>query len=311
MNSTVLAAVDTLSAPKQNELNPRATRYGMLPIWSMPVQSKAFYVWEIPANMVFPFRPFVGEVVRAANNEVLATDERMPASQVADMYVMSPYFLEFTALNALQDETKAQQVAEILYNPSTCTKYARELGNKCIHCWINYLNGEATERVAQLLGTGNEVSNAAMASIDLLREGFGKALAEASRRVDVAVRDIDDPKSGKTMFYDADYTNVYHTHNDRPQYKTTTAANSNIGQQIADAILAGQKAPAGIDEDKLAAILRKMEELETKVAAYEKVSEPDRPDGVAYTPDLKTDTAREAKKKFLIEKIENAETGDE
>jgi hypothetical protein len=52
----------------------------------------------------------------------------------------------------------------------------------------------------------------------------------------VAVRDIDDPKSGKTMFFDTDYLNVYHTHADRPTYKTSTSANANVGTQIADAL---------------------------------------------------------------------------
>lgn len=234
--SKAFAAVDTLPKADKKVINPRATRYGMLPIWDLPTLAKDFYVWSIPANTVFPFRPFVGEVIKDINDNVLHVTERMPQDQILDLYNMTTFFVELTPLAQLNDEAKAARVVEVLANPSMCDKYPVELGNSCVTCWFKDSLTKMEDRIKEEFKDDAELRKTARDSMKILQEAFTKAIDEARRKVDVAIRDIDDPKSGKTMFFPADYLNVYHTHADRPVYKTSTNANANVGTQIAEAL---------------------------------------------------------------------------
>jgi hypothetical protein len=273
--SKAFAAVGTLPKSDRKVLNPRATRYGLLPIWPVATSSRDFYVWEIPANTVFPFRPFIGEVGQDINGNVLYTTERMPNDQILDMYSLSQFFTELEPLNKLGDEEKAQQVADVLMNPTICEKYPTELGHQCATCWFKDSLTNMEDRIKTLEDA--DTRKAARECMVLLRAGLTKAIEEARRQVDVAIRDIDDPKSGKTMFYEIDYTNVYHTHADRPTYKTSTS-NANVGTQIAEAIqaLAGKSAEPQIDVAKLVAeaVAEATKDLREKVASYEAQLEP-------------------------------------
>lgn len=237
MNSKSFATVDTLPKSDKKNLNPRATRYGLLPIWSMPTASRDFYVWEIPANTVFPFRPFIGETGQDVNGNVTYTHERMPQDQILDMFNSTQFFVELEPLARLGDETKAQRIADTLSNPNPCDKYPVELGTGCVTCWFKDSLLDMETRIKSEFSDDAELRKAARECMTLLRAGLTKAIDEARRQVDVAIRDIDDPKSGKSMFFDRDYKNVYHTHADRPTYKTSSSS-ANVGEQIASAIQA-------------------------------------------------------------------------
>lgn len=202
-------------------------------------------MWEIKADEVFPFRPFIGETVRDINDKILSQTERLPADQILDMYTLSPYFIELPSLAELNDEAAVQLVVSVLQSPRVCEKYPIELGQSCATCRLKDAFTDLPDRIQENLAQYPNLLAAANDAAAKLKDGLSKAIDEARRRVDVAIRDIDDPKSGKSMFFDTDYTNVYHTHADRPQYRTSTQ-NSNIGQQIADALreFSGPKAEA-------------------------------------------------------------------
>lgn len=235
MSKSAFAAVDTLPKADKKSINPRATRYGVVPIWSIPTSSRDFYVWEIPANAVFPFRPFTGEVGYDVYGKELYRVERMPADQVNDMYTISKFFIELTPLAGLEDEARAQRVADILANPFECEKYPVEVGTDCAMCWSKYLRTQVNDVIASEFAEDKELKKVAKECVNKLLAGLTEAIEEARRQVDVAIRDIDDPKSGKSMFFDHDYKNVFNIHADRPQYKTTTS-NADVGAQIAGAI---------------------------------------------------------------------------
>ena len=253
-NTSAFASVNTLPKKQPQHLNPRATQYGMSPIWIVPTKSTDFYVWEMPANSVFPFRPFTGEVVRDLNDKILIEVERMPADQILDMYSLNQFFVELNALSSLNDESKVEAVINVLQNPKVCDKYPVELGTQCAFCRVNDLLTYAPKRIQEAFAGNQELLQAATDTALAMKNGLSKAIDEARRRVDVAVRDIDDPKSGKSMFFDSDYLNVFHTHANRPTYKTSTS-NADIGTQIADAIkaVAGQKEAPVVDIEAIVA----------------------------------------------------------
>lgn len=266
------------SVPKQtvksvdgSTLDPRATRYGIIPIFSQQTASRDFYVWEIPANKVFPFRPFIGEIGQDHKGRELYRTERLPADQIADLQRMTAYFAELPELAKL-DEVRAEIVANVLVNPKTCTKYAIELENSCASCWLEYLySNEFADRVRGL--EGNDLQRAANSSVATLKEALQKAIGRARELVDEAIRDIDDPTKGKRQFYDKDYLNIYHTHTDRPKYKTQTS-NVDSAQAIADAIKAiAQPAPAqsGVSVEQFEQLLAMATEMKAKLDEYEKV----------------------------------------
>lgn len=283
--SKAFAAVNTLPKSDKKHINPRATRYGMLPIWSMATSARDFYVWRIPANQVFPFRPFIGEIGQDVNGNQTYVNERMPQDQILDMYNSSQFFLELEPLARLNDEARAQTVVDVLANPTICDRYPLELGHECATCWYMDSVTRMDDRIKALEDA--ELRKVARECAALLRAGLQKAIEEARRQLDVAIRDIDDPKSGKAMFYDHDYKNVYHTHSDRPTYKTSTS-NTDVGAQIASAIqnLANKSnepsAPA-VDLAKLVtdAVAEATRDLREKLAKYEQaepeIKEPEAP----------------------------------
>jgi hypothetical protein len=270
--SNAFAQVGT--APKQDKavINPRATRYGLLPIWPAQTSSRDFYVWKIPSNSVFPFRPFIGEIGRDMNDRIMYTTERLPEDQITDMYALTPFFIELDPLAKLGDEMQAQRIAEVLANPTECSKYPFEVGKSCTTCWLKDILTDMDARISAVLADDPKLQRVARECAGILREGLSKAIDEARRELDVAVRDIDDPKSGKSMFYDHDYLNVYHTHSDRPQYRTSTS-NSNVGSQIADALrdLTRRDEAPVVDYAKLIAdaVSEATKDLREKLAAYE------------------------------------------
>jgi hypothetical protein len=272
-NQTGFAAVPMQPKKKEGDLDPRATRYGVLPIWSLPTSARDFYVWELPANSVFPFREFVGEIGQNYKGEITYTNERLPGHQVTDLLSTNQFFVELTALAKLMDEDKARKVAEVLTNPRSCGKYGIELGNTCTTCWANYLHGEVQDRIKEAFVGNNELMRVANKSVEELKGAIVKALDEARRQVDIAVRDIDDPRSGKTQFSPTDFVNVYHTHSERPQYKTTTNTNE-ATKQIADAlsILASQAKPSQDTSnlsEMVANLMKETAELKARLAEKE------------------------------------------
>lgn len=295
--SNAFAAVNTLPKSDKKIINPRATRYGILPIWPAQTSATDFYVWKIPANTVFPFRPFVGEVGQDINGNVTYTTERMPSDQILDMYRVSPFFVELAPLSRLGDEEKAKRIAEVLANPNVCEKYPTEVGVTCATCWFKDSLTGMEERIKTMLDDA-DMRKAARECMALLRDMFSNAISEARRQLDVAIRDIDDPKSGKSMFYDVDYMNVHHTHSDRPQYRTSTS-NSNVGTQIAEALrdLSKKDEAPAIDIAKIVAdaVTEATRDLRAELEAYRTP-----PDNAAVMPEPavkeKAEAAKSSKK---------------
>jgi hypothetical protein len=216
------------STLKAVEENPRATMYGFLPIWPFPTNSRSFYVWVIPANVVFPFRPFVSEILQDVNGRVIATYERLPKDQVTDMEMSCPEFINLTPLSLFErkgaTDEDIMQVVSSLTSKKRCKKYPLELDNLCITCWIDYLSNEFYDKVDSLPFNNPESASVAKETASRLVSGMSKALDAARRRIDIAIRDMDDPRSGKESFTDNDMLAVYHTHSERPKYKTTVGS---------------------------------------------------------------------------------------
>ena len=276
MSNNIFATVNTQDKREKGTLNPRQTRYGLLPIWSIATTSRAFSVWELPANQVFPFRPFVGEIGQDTNGHELYRVERLPDDQIKDMYVMSPYFVELTSLSKLDDEDKVLRVAEILANDKECSKYPHELKTSCVSCWIDYLRNEVRDNIKAAFKEEPDCQRAANRTVDELLPALENALGEARRQLDKAIREIDDPKVGKDTFFETDYLNVYHTHSNRPTYRTSTAS-SDIGTQIAEAIksVAGTATPSpAMDPDIISSLAAQVKELKEKLDAAEAKAAP-------------------------------------
>lgn len=272
---TGIASVPRQAAkPDKKNLDPRATRYGLIPIWAQQVAARDFYVWTIPANNIFPFRPFIGEIGQDTKGNETYRVERLPEDQIGDLRRMTKYFTELPELARLSEEA-AEAVAAVLLSPKPCSKYAIELGNQCSTCWMEYLySDEITNRINSEL-EGNDLKRAANASIPALRQVLRDAIDEARRLVDEAVREIDDPTKGKKQFYEQDYLNIYHTHAERPKYKTSTSS-TDSAQAIAEAIkaIAQPQAPAFdpkmIADMVAAAVAEATAPLKAKLDEYEK-----------------------------------------
>lgn len=227
-------------------------------------------MWEIPANIVFPFRPFIGEIGQDTKGNETYRVERLPADQIEDLRRIAQFFVEFPEMAKL-DEPEAAQVADVLANPRSCSKYSIELGNSCTSCWLGYLHSDAVKTAIDAL-PANELKRAANASLPILIAALTEALGDARRRVDEAVREIDDPTKGKKQFYDVDYLNIYHTHSERPQYKTSTS-HTDSAQAIADAIRAvAQPAPvqSGVSVEQFEQLMAMAVEMKAKLDEYEK-----------------------------------------
>jgi hypothetical protein len=236
MSTSPFAAVGTAAKPATADLNPRATRYGVLPIWEHPTDSRSFALWVLPANKVFPCRPFPGERINYLDGTALAAPERMPADQIADMYTVSPFFIELPELSKVSED-EAGQVVTALSNPNECSKYPFELGKECTTCSLEYLRNHA----ANADDLPEELRPIAMQSARLLVAGYEKALVEARRRVDAAIHEVDNPNS-TYQFTPEDLLSVFHSHGSRPTYRTSTS-NSDVGAQLVEA-LRGSQAPA-------------------------------------------------------------------
>jgi hypothetical protein len=284
MVSKPMAAVGTQPKIDKKSINPRATRYGFLPLWTQQTSARDFYVWKIPANQVFPFRPFIGEIGYDPYGKELYRTERLPAEQVTDLQRLNQFFVELTPLDRLESEEAAERVASVLINPNTCPKYEMELGNECTTCWLKYLFAEAADKAKGLEDAAER--KAARECIQLLTAGMSKALEEARRLVDIAIRDIDDPKSGKTAFTAKDYLNIYNTHSERPQYKTTASGSGNI-DQLVSALTGALKKDEAPNVD-VAALLSEMSSMREELAKLK------------ATPEV--DKAEEIKKKITKEK---------
>lgn len=272
--SNAFAAVDTLPKQSKTELSPRQTRYGMVPIWPVHTNPRSFAVWKIEANKVFPFRPFIGEIGQDVNGRETYRIERMPADQILDMYTTSPYFVELTALAKLDTEDKAKAVAEVIANPTVCPKYGIEIGPQCASCWMEYLHDGVYAKIKEVFKDAPDCQRAANKSVEELKAALTKAIDEARRQVDMAIREIDDPTKGKSMFYEHDYLNIYHTHADRPKYRTSTA-NTDAISQLAAAMQNMAKpaeAPA-VDQEVISqmiaeAVAKETAKLQAEIEAY-------------------------------------------
>ena len=248
--------------PGKGQLDPRATRYGLIPIWDQSVAARDFYTWTIEANKFFPFRPFIGEIIQDIKGNEIGRTERLPADQVLDIQRITAYFTEFPALADLNSEERAAKVVDVLVNPNECTKYGMEISNGCASCWMAYVHNELPDRIKAELAGDNELQRAANACVPILRAALEKAIGEARRMVDEAIREIDDPTKGKKQFYDIDFLNIYHTHADRPKYKTQTS-NTDSAQAIAEAIksLAQPAAAQVVPQEVLDLIAAQAKEL--------------------------------------------------
>lgn len=233
------AGVVDLKAP--DGLNARVTRFGLLPIRNIPVDAQAFNVWHIPANEFFPFRGFVNEL-KNSNGDVYATVPRTPLEQLVDMQTIAAgrNFVDFPEIAKLENEENARRVFMVLSLPRLCSKYGYDLKNQCLTCWIAYLESDEFRIKVYSEFQGEAEYNLRTVALDAagkLITNFLEALQTARQEIDTAIRQVEDKTSGKDTFYAIDYLHVYHTHSERPQYKTTTqGVPADIGSQIGAAI---------------------------------------------------------------------------
>jgi hypothetical protein len=223
------------SGPKPrvvSSIDPRATQYGFVPIWPVHgLPSSAFKLHSLPGNKFVPFRVFQIPTANASGETHDAegkplTRDRMPNEQVADLYNVAgeeKHATHFPELALLENETEAREIITVLANPNQCDKWGDKLGTSCATCWLDYLRTEASGEIAGQFGQSPRLMDAAVATAQRLIATFEAALATAKSNVDVALREIDDPKTGKDRFYSVDYLNVWHTHQSEPQFRTTTA----------------------------------------------------------------------------------------
>lgn len=225
-------------------LDPLATRYGLVPIRAVTgLNSNAFRRWELPANRFIPFRPFEYPLTNAGGHLVLHT--RSALEQLLDFYDLTAakFGTDFPELAALEDEEAAVRVFNALTNHRPCVKYAYELKNECVTCWLDYLRGDAVKTLAAEFENEPHLRDAAVKTHDRLVQALAKARHSAELSLNEALKMIDDPKSGKDGLADIDYIYIWHLHQDQPKYRTSTDASSELAKAIAEA-LRTQNAPA-------------------------------------------------------------------
>lgn len=239
-------------------LNPRATRYGFAPIWPVHgLPSTAFKMHSLPGSRFVPFRVFEYPLTNehGVNNNL----ERLPLEQVSDLYTVAgeKFATDFPELAALDDEAKAREIVGLLTNPNQCEKYPVELKNTCATCWVNYLRGEAPSVLAERYADDPRIFTAAGSTLRLLLTSLDNAVAEAATLVDVALREVDDPKAGKDRFYDVDYINIMNSHKNMPEFRTTTnpqASMDNFTKAI-EKLAVGRSQDVGLTADDVRGIV--------------------------------------------------------
>lgn len=202
-------------------ISPRATRYGFSPVWQIDgLPSTAFKLHSFPASKFVPFRVFEFPVTNDKNQQEFR--ERTPSEQVADLEIIGAGLCttDFPELAALENEQEARTILEILTNSENCPKYGLKLKNTCVTCWHSYLLNTAPNLIVEAFEGNDRLYFAAGETYTRLFNSIDSAITEANRQVDVALRQVDDPKSGKDSFKDVDYINLWHTHKDMPKQRT-------------------------------------------------------------------------------------------
>lgn len=204
-------------------VNPTATRFAIVPIWDITgLPATAFKTHGLIGSKFYALRPFRIPITNAEGHQ--EERERQPLEQVGDLFVVAgdKFATDFPALAKLENETLAREIIGLLANPNKCEKYPLELGASCATCWVAYLRENASAVLAETYEDNPTLFEAAADTMQRLVTSFDNALAEAREQVNVALRDIDDTKSGKDRFFDVDYRNIWHTHQGMPQMKTST-----------------------------------------------------------------------------------------
>lgn len=260
-------------APAMDQLNKRATRFAFAPLWDITgLPSNAFKLQTLPGSRFLPLRAFPTPFTNEAGH--LETRERLPSEQVIDLQNVAgeAFATEFLELAKLENEPQAREILELLTNPNRCSKYPIELENTCATCWVAFLRDDAPTRIVEKYSDFPQMYEAATVTLQKLLTSLESAVIEARRRVNVALREIDDPKSGKgNMFYPSDYINIYNTHQDRPKFKTTTDQNESM-ESMAKAIMTlaeGRKTDTGLTAADVQAMIDSAASVQLEAAAAE------------------------------------------
>ncbi len=274
---------------RQYDIDPKLTRYIFIPLQSLVDQiSNAFYVNEIPANTFFPLYEFDFPVpvesggmasddltLRHLNGSKLSL--RTPGEQIVDLQrtigsrLYYNFFADFIEVAKLDDKAKAKRIFETLKPKSLCSKYAFELKDTCLTCWLDYLNNEADAVIEEAFADDFELSTIAKLTKGQLGEVIFRALSQADVEVAEALRQMDDKTTGKTNLVDLDYQSIYHAHKERPKFRTTTDNQQDLHEVLKtlQGVISNSQ-PAQNNDNVLQQVAQMMAEQEAKAKAREK-----------------------------------------
>lgn len=202
---------------------PSATRWVYIPGRMMDsLDALTFGAWSIPANTFYPLRGVNYQNKRTDGSGTLV--QISPASQVRDLKYLAALepkktVVDLLELSKLEDEQAQIRILQVLVNPKRCPKYA-ELNSLCATCHLKYLTTEAPVKIKnELLDTPN-LAQVALDTLDVLVAAIEGELQSAALRINNALKQIDDPKSGKSQLFEKELADIYNTHRETPQYKT-------------------------------------------------------------------------------------------
>lgn len=259
-------------------LNPRATRYGAVPIQNIGgLQPSAVNMWELPANVFIAFDVFTFPTTNESGKRV---DKDVPTSeQIADMHTASEArpFCEFPEIAQLESRENAREVFQVLQNPNVCEKYPNQLGNKCATCWLNWINSPEFEARLQTEFQGRPLlDQVARKTAERWLKALTEALSIAGFEYQSAMEEIENPKLGKNVFYEYDYTNMWHIHASPPVFRRTVSPTEGLGDEIGRALaqylpaVQTREHTAPGNEDVLAKVAAMLAEQQTEMDSLRK-----------------------------------------
>jgi hypothetical protein len=287
--------VDSGERPREKDgVDPRAPRYGLSPIWPVhEIPANAFKLSSVPGGKFIPFRVF--EYPSNDANGRSIRKERMPEEQVADFYAVTAdkFGTDFPELAVLEDESLVREIIACLANPKPCSKYPLQIGHGCATCWLEYLRGPDVGEALSKFAGNEKVSDAAVKTVGRLVAALDNAASKALSDVGVALRDVDDPKVGKDRFYDVDYLNIWHTHQNMPKTRTVVDQQQSLDDLTHALSLAVGGGKGGLTVESVQAMIdtanadKDAEILRLKAELAAKTPEPQTPE--LPEPGLKTE----------------------
>jgi hypothetical protein len=231
--AVVLPKNEMVQEVEPSGLAPHKPRWIFLPIQDLQVESLDFRTNILPAMTFYPLEPFRNWVdTERGRIPVPRTTEGQFADVGLKTVVADRKVADLMDISLLEEEADQVEVFSVLMNRRVCEKYPFELGNQCATCWVRDIEEDLEARVEEKLQGKPALREVATKTARLLYEVLNEALTDADLLVNEALEQIDDKKMGKLRLYEYDLTNIYHTHREKPKFRTTAESGGETAEAM-------------------------------------------------------------------------------